>query len=536
MLLKWKRAVWSLLGLLCLCFFCLGSVTRVSADSLYIIRIGLTQHLKQQSSVTIQTKKIALGYCVNNRFSEYIHMNSKNGFVVKPATGYYLVSDKVYADYASVKADYDKAVKISSVKKYTYICMLGKNKWGLYVGGINNISKVSGFQNQLEQKLSVSFGSVTSYNGHRVMISGGGSAYLFDGADTGQYVQIAPNVLNKSGSKTLTVNGYEYRGRMEIGPYGSSKLTVVNISNVENYLRSVVGSEMERTAPMEALKAQAVASRTYAQNHCNNTGDTNTSNPYSINDTDTYQAYGGYAKENGNAVEAVTQTRGECIYASGNQINANFFASSGGATESSLNVWGTSASYLVSVSDVDELLYAPAAWTVTYTAKEIGNLLGVGDVTQVSVVSATASGRVSELLVKGSKNTISLTGDNVRTRLGLKSSKFKLVTKESTATGVTVAGLDTKQELDSLKGCYAVSKNGKVSVLGGGLTQIVVTGAGNLTNYMQSAVTSDAYLFAGLGDGDGVGMSQAGAKAMASRGDSYKQILSYYYGKKTSVK
>lgn len=531
---KWSAGM--LVGIL---LFLAGAVNPIpaKADSLYIVRIGLTEHLKQQSNVKISTKKIAIGYCLNNRFSEYIHFTSKSGFTFTPATGYYLVSDTVYPDYASVKNAYNKAQKIAAVKKYTYICMTGKNKWCLYVGGLKDVAKVSSWRDKLEKQLSTTFGSITSYNGHRVKITGENNTLLYDGADTGQYVQISANVLNSKGSKTLTVNGYEYRGRLEIGPYGTSKLTVVNITNVENYLRSVVGSEMNGSYPMEALKAQAIVSRTYAQNHCTNSGDTNTANPYSINDTETYQRYGGYKKETKKCVEAVTSTRGISIYSAGSQIDASFFPSSGGATEAAQNVWGMPKSYLKMVSDLGELTYGTKAWRVTYTAKELGELLGIGEVTNVTIDSQTSSGRVYQITVTGKEQSLTLKGDNVRSRLGVKSTKFKLVTKEQPQNQVSLLNAQSSSTVPSLKNCYALSQNGKVTSLNNSLSQYIVMGANNLSNYMKETTgTEGTYTFAGLGSGHGVGMSQAGARALADRGYSYTRIIQYYYGKKVTIK
>lgn len=520
----------------------LSGTISTHADSIYIIRIGLTQNLKQQSKVKISTKKIAIGYCVNNRYSEYIHFTSKSGFTFAPATGYYLVSDTVYPDYASVKAAYNKVRKLSSVKKYTYICMSGKNKWNLYVGGLSDVAKVSGWQTSVEDKVSGSF-SVTSYNGHRVKITGGGNRLIYDGDETGQYAQIAGNVLNKKGSKTLKVNGYEYRGRIEIGPFGGGKLTVINITNVENYLRGVVGSEMSRSAPMEAMKAQAIVSRTFAQNHCNNSGDTNMSTPYGINDaqntgSNNTQKYGGYAKENKRAVEAVTSTRGRCIYSSGSQINASFFPSSGGATEASLNIWGNNLSYLRMVSDVEELSLGAKPWKTSYSGAELGKLVGLGTVEKVHVDATTGANRVDSITFTDTTGkTVTLKHDNIRVRLGLNSTKFKLLTKEHPATEVFMSNSETITNTKSLKDCYAISGSGTVKSLNNGLEQYVAIGADNAANYMANDIVRDGvFTFAGLGKGHGAGMSQAGATVMAMRGADYVEIIKKYYGSSVSIR
>lgn len=505
------------------------------ADSIYIIRIGLTNQLKQQDKVKISTKKIALGYCVNNYYSEYLHFESKNGFTLTPATGYYLVSDTVYTSYNAVQKACNKAKKVSAAKKHVYISMCGKNKWRVYAGGLSDVAKVSSWQYSLEQKVGSTFGAVTSYNGHRVLLKGANDAIIYDGADTDQYVQIAPNVLNKKGSKTLTVNGYEYRGRMEIAPFGSTKLTVVNIMNVENYLRSVVGSEMSQSTSMEAQRAQAIVSRTYAQNRCDNTGDTNITMPYQINDTATYQKYGGYSKENAKSVEAVTSTRGICIYSGGEQIQSRFFISSGGVTESSFNVWGSNAAYLQSVSDTQELAFGRGPWQYSYTGEELGAKLGVGTVTGITIDKVTSSYRVMQITVTGTEKSITLKGENITQKLGLPSCKFTMQVNGENPEELSLLNSEGSVVSKNLKGLCVVSGKGKVSTLNGG--NYVVLGNSTVKNYVTDVPSAaNVYQFSGMGEGNGVGMSQAGAKAMAQKGATYQQILKYYYGKGITIR
>ena len=524
----------------CLIFVLLFTMTIQSsvvshADSLYIIRIGLTNQLKQQDKVKISTKKIALGYCVNNHYTEYLHFESKSGFTLTPASGYYLVSDTVYTSYNAVKKACNKAKKVAAAKKHVYISMCGKNKWRVYVGGLNDVAKVSSWQYSLEQKVGSTFGAVTSYNGHRVLLKGANDAVIYDGSDTDQYVQIAPNVLNKKGSKTLTVNGYEYRGRMEIAPFGGKKLTVVNIMNVENYLRSVVGSELSQSTSMEAQRAQAIVSRTYAQSRCDNSGDTNISMPYQINDTATYQKYAGYSKENTKSVEAVTSTRGMCIYSGGEQIQSRFFLSSGGITESSVNVWGSNASYLQSVSDTQELPFGRGPWQYSYSADELGTQLGVGTVTGITIDKVTASYRVMQITVTGTDKSVTLKGENIMQKLGLPSCKFTMQVLGNNPDEECLKNAEGTVVTKDLKGLSVVSKNGQSSVLNGG--NYVVLGKSAAVNYVTDAPASEnVFQFSGMGDGNGVGMSQAGAKAMAQKGATYQQILKYYYGNRITIR
>lgn len=530
-------AVLFLIGILLSAVAC----PKVHADSLYIIRVGLTKQLKQQSSVKVSTKKIALGYCVNNRFSEYIHFTNRSGFTFSPATGYYLVSDTVYPDYASVIKVYQKLCKVKSLKNSTYVAMIGKNKWSIYVGGKKDVQKVMSLQEKAEAKSKTTF-SVSAYNGHRIKVSGGSFALLYDGDETGQYVQISANVLNKKGSKTLTVNGYEYRGRMEIGTYGAGKLTVVNITNVENYLRSVVGSEMDSSYPMEALKAQAIVSRTFAQNHCDNSGDTNTVTPYTLNDTDhvsttSSQQYGGYAKERKDAVLAVTSTRGICIYDKGSQIDAAFFPSSGGRTEDAVNIWGTKRNYLLPVADVMELSYAGKAWRKDYTPEQLGQLVGLKAIVSAKVDAQTASGRLDAVTFTDTEQkSITLKHDNIRVRLGLNSTKCRLITKKEDISSLFLKGTEETREVEDLTGAVVLSANKRVTTLAESGT-VVVAGKDNTSATVSKASVKDGvYTFVGLGNGHGAGMSQAGAKARALAGQSAENIIRYYYGPSVSMK
>ena len=512
-------------------------INRVKPDaaSLYIVRVGLTEHLKAQDSINISTKKIAIGYCVNNTFSEYIHFYNAKGFTFKPATGYYLVSNKVYPTYAKAIAAYNKAMKLSATKKYTYLCMTGKNKWNIYVGGVDNIDTVNGFKSKLNSKLKTTF-SITSYNGHRVVISGGKTNLMYDGADSGQYVQIVANVLNSKGSQTLTANGYEYRGRMEIAPYGGDKLTVVNVLNVENYLRGCVGTQMDATYPHEALRAQAVASRTYAEHVCNNTGDTNVKVPYTLNDTSSSQEYGGYAKENARAVTGVTSTRGITIFGDGDQIESRYFLSSGGMTEAAVNVWGISKDYLSSVSDAEDVVYGGEPWVKSYTLSELGEKFKVGNVSGVTIDSMTDSGRIYALTITGDSGAITLKGENILNQLDLPSSRARIITNENPDTKVSILSAGGVTEVDSLKSCYALSGKDSVATLDNGLKQYVAIGANDARSYMAAnGYVDGALTFAGVGYGHGVGMSQSGAKALAKKGKTFKQILKYYYGSKVTI-
>ncbi|WP_239615223.1 SpoIID/LytB domain-containing protein [Cohnella mopanensis] len=131
-----------------------------------------------------------------------------------------------------------------------------------------------------------------------------------------------------------------YRGSMEMSVLNKS-LAVVNEVNFEQYLYSVVGTEVMSSWPLEVQKAQAVAARSYAL--FSGTG-------YQIAnvvDTTLSQAYFGISSENANAIAGVTATTGEVLTSGGKVINAVFSANSGGITaDNNIEIWGGDNSYL----------------------------------------------------------------------------------------------------------------------------------------------------------------------------------------------
>lgn len=510
---------------------------KAGAAGIYILRVGLKETTGSVTdSVKISTKKIAAGYCIGNHFYEYLHFTSSSGFTFSVADGYYVSTEKVYTTYKSVNNLYKKARKVNGAGNHVYIAMLGKNKWKLYAGGTDSISDAESYRSRLSSSLNVDFGSVTSNNGQRVLITGGDSGVIYDAADTGQYVQIAANCLNSSGTKTLTVGSRQYRGRLEIAPYGGKTLTVVNILNVENYLRGVVGTVMNVNAPTAALKAQAMVSRTYAQFHAANSGDTSINQPYQIDDTETYQRYGGYNYEYPAAVSAVTSTRGKCIYYGGDLIDAQFFRDSGGATESASELLGQDRPYLRSVSDVTENSPGQTPWVVTMTAAELGEKLSVGECTSVTADRVSSSGRVVAMTVQGTGGKRTLLGINVYKRLDLPGGKFKIISKtpeEPETWAVDAAGNVSQVSLDA---SWTVGRNG-LSSLPGSISQYIIAGRFNMDHFLtKREVGPGTYVFAGMGSGSGLGMSQSGAVSLAQMGYSGEEIIDHYYGNSVSVK
>jgi len=142
--------------------------------------------------------------------------------------------------------------------------------------------------------------------------------------------------------------GRTYRGSFEVTAL-NQRLAVVNELPFEEYLYSVVGAEMPASWPAEALKAQAVAARSYALYQGFGFQIAHVvDNTYS-------QVYGGIGTEKPQTTAAVDATRGEVLMHDGRIVEALFSSSAGGVTADAAEIWGNSVAYLSSVPSPDEL-------------------------------------------------------------------------------------------------------------------------------------------------------------------------------------
>lgn len=160
---------------------------------------------------------------------------------------------------------------------------------------------------------------------------------------------------------TLSGKG-RYRGFMEVCPNANGKLSVINVVDLENYLRGVVPTEMSsgNFPELEALKAQAVAARTYAFTNLGKRSKFG----FDLFDTISDQVYGGRDKEQVLTDRAVMETAGLVATYDGLPIQALFMANAGGATVDNSFVFGGTCNYLKEASN-----YAKKPQTITFTSK-----------------------------------------------------------------------------------------------------------------------------------------------------------------------
>jgi stage II sporulation protein D len=295
----------------------------------------------------------------------------------------------------------------------------------------------------------------------------------------------------------VRIDGHDYRGEVSILP-GSSGLTVVNRLGIESYLAGVLSAEMGRRDPTEvqALYAQAVISRTYA---VRNQGKRRALG-FDLYGTVADQVYGGVDAETAMSWDAVRTTRAQIVTWKGQPIDAFFYSTCGGRTESGAAVFQLAGDpYLKSVSDLDPdgqayCRFSPRfRWREEYSGDSLAAMLrrtlpgvtnlspnAVTRIQDVKVTRRTASGRVDAVEFRVNGRRVTVTGQAVRRAFVtgdggmLRSTAFDI---QERADGAQVSWL-------------AVS---------------------------------------GRGAGHGVGFCQWGAVGRAREGQNYEQILQAYY-------
>lgn len=222
-----------------------------------------------------------------------------------------------------------------------------------------------------------------------------------------------------------------YRGRTQIVPTPKG-LLAVNHVDLEQYLYSVLGAEMSASWPLEALKAQAVAARSYALHQ----RETSAKGFYDLGNTQTWQVYKGLESEASTTQTAVSSTAGQVMTYKDKIILAVFHSSSGGHTENVENVWSEPLPYLRGVPDYDQ--GTPSyQWVKSFSRSELSKRLGTSTIRSLIPERTSEFGRVLAMKVVTDKGTQSITATKMRQVLGLKSTRFSVT---ATPTGFQFNG------------------------------------------------------------------------------------------------
>lgn len=387
--------------------------------------------------------------------------------------------------------------------------------------------------------------------------------FQFDGGvDTP--LGVMPDVTGEEDVRTW-FKGYKYHGGFRYERIDGGDLTVVNIVDLETYIKGVIPYEMSNSWPLEALKAQAVCARSYAYN--NVLAQKHSASNFDICNTADCQVYHGVGsnKSNYQANEltdrAVDETAGQYGLYDNKPIVAYYASSHGGASERIDYVWNSSLSkypYMCGVVDPYEANVADinsySSWTKTWTSEELTSRLqeqGYGIDTQVESLDLTYTERGNAIQVQvnyaNGESQVFTPKMNwgLKSLFGARSLHFTVNGKgvipqaPSGTLDVTVNGTDSLTLSDSV---FVVGGTGEISKVRTG-SLYVLTGSGsvsalkpdtedNITDDNGNTVVSVSgsnYVLEGGGNGHQLGMSQYGAYAMAEEGFTYDEIVEFYY-------
>jgi len=310
-------------------------------------------------------------------------------------------------------------------------------------------------------------------SGGQIALAVGRRGHVFERAGRGVRVdgkQVVPRWRSPKGERTV-VAGISVEDRVEVGPAGSG-LEVIAQVPLERYVAGAVAGEIPALWAEEALRAQAIVSRTYALHQRL----AHSKRSHHVEAGTRSQVFAG-ANVPASVRGAVRDTRCQVLTHHGAPILAAFHSASGGRTASAAEVWGRNLGYLVSLAVDGEDESPDTYWRVSVSRTTLGRALSaaghpIGRLEGSRVVSRSASGRVGQIQFRGQRGEVVLTGRELRELLGetmIRSTMFEL----------RPSGSDV--------------------------------------------------VFVGSGHGHGVGMSQWGARGLAERGASYGEILSTFY-------
>lgn len=289
----------------------------------------------------------------------------------------------------------------------------------------------------------------------------------------------------------------------------NDRMSVTHLIPLEEYISGVIPNEIGSNAPLEALKAQAVAARTHAislllSNRHKNDG-------YDLCNSTHCQVYKGKYLLNDSITQAVSETASELLLYAYRIAESTYHSACGGKTDSSANIWkGSPLPYLEGVTccaeaDSFELSNeaqvrkwieiplntdgmsswekAAASWQTSISKQKLAKNLGLSYLNRITINKRGCSGRIIDMSFYGS-STVHLTSEyKIRQAFGNASSS-----------------------LFYIRGHFSEAASGEVSI-----------------------IPAATLLLKGRGSGHGVGMCQVGALRLARKGESYRQILEHYY-------
>jgi stage II sporulation protein D len=283
----------------------------------------------------------------------------------------------------------------------------------------------------------------------------------------------AQGFMVDSSAGSVEIQGRQYRGTLKIIPGPNRDVWVINILPLEEYLIGLVNYEISSQWPLEAVKAQVVAARTFAfYQRSIRAGEA-----YDVDSGVSDQVYGGVGREDFRSRQAVQETAGELILYRGNPIFAVYSSCCGGKTEPAELMWMGTFPYLQTV-ECSYCLDSPYfLWNYALDGERLSMALEESSsrsprILGLEINERSRTRRVLRMTVRTERDRRQISGKEFRRLLGydlLRSTNFVMTQKDG------------------------------------------------------------VYLFSGLGWGHGVGLCQWGARGMAEAGMDHRTILEYYY-------
>lgn len=324
-------------------------------------------------------------------------------------------------------------------------------------------------------------------NGHYQVINLNNNKMIYKGEDLNTTVMadktgimlgnIRPKitkVLIRPGQDSdILVNNRPFGGAVEFIKADNSKFIVVNVINLEDYVKGISIREISHYWPPETLKAEVIAFRTFAVYKI----EESKGKDYDLTSDIYSQVYGGKAAERYRINDAVDQTRGLVITYKGKVIPAFYSATCAGRTEDASVLWNINIEPLKGVACPFCQDSPHFRWHYVASAEEI------------------------------------------REKLAAKGYKIKNIKD------IVAAGTDASGRITDLK---IVCSSGNVLISAKDFRNVIGPNVIKSTNFKINIIAGDI-VFQGLGWGHGVGLCQWGAYFMGKEGYKYDQILKYYY-------
>jgi stage II sporulation protein D len=360
-----------------------------------------------------------------------------------------------------------------------------------------------------------------------VVFTASGDNIFLNGVSLGSGpVGIAP------GNTFLTWNGRKYRGEFLISLH-NGKLSLVDRLPLEEYLRGVLPKEVIPQWPLAALKAQAIAARTYTLANLGK----HQADGFDLCNTVDCQVYEGASCETPTTDLAVAETAGKVLAYQGKLIYAFYHSCSGGSTQDVETMWSYKpdffkADYLKAAPDWDQNSpkvewYRSVEWGDLQLAVT-RNYPQVGRLTRIAPAAMTKKGKVLKVRLTGTDGDVVLSGEQFRFLVNLNSSNLQMAVIYGPEPSVTLWWVKNSLYPDVYLANYDIP----------GLVAEAIVPPWDTPDPWQwlQDKTPLRVVVRGSGWGHRVGMSQWGAKGMADAGFNEIQILKHYYQNASIVK